>query len=321
VQWRELFSQLQVPWVERGHGLTQGRIGLRCPWCGASDPSYHLSIDEATGLYHCWRVAGHGGVSAPRLLEALGTRRSEAIQLLKEHGWMPGRVTATPGTAAPSSYLKGWERFRPAASDPQALDYLHGRGFPDPSATASLFDLRVGSGRWAQRLWFPLLYDGEVVGFTGRAMGRYEPRYLTETSAAVLYLPSSGAPAADQVNLLIVEGPFDALRLADFVRRHYNPVPLIIVALCGLSMSANKQLQLRALCRMAAHSMIVPDSTVAPTATNKLIITIAGSNPRPLPGHQLVRVLRLQLPPGIDDPGDMSEGDIEQWLMASVGGP
>lgn len=317
LRWRDLLTQLQVPW---GHHHTgRGWISLRCPWCGASDPSQNFGINEEHGGYHCFRVAEHSGKSPYWLLQALGVPTAELDALIERYGGTAApHAPTSPPRHPPSALAQRWERmFRPAADDRAALDYLTARRFDSPVATCDRYDLRVASGRWAGRLWFPLHdIDGLIVGYTGRAMRGQDPRYLTETSEAALYTPRpipEGATTA-----ILVEGPFDALRIADALdtATRRDPAPgygpahpqggaVHVVALCGLSLTG-KHFDLFALSRHLPRFLVALDQTVDEAAANRLIDTLKSR-----------RKYRLPLPVGYDDAAEMTNSEIKTWLWGA----
>jgi hypothetical protein len=244
---------------------------------------------------------GHSGGSPFWLLQALGVRNSDMDELLASFGGVvstPFSERRPPKQAGPFAHR--WDTFQPATFDREALDYLALRGFWRPAATALQFDLRVGFGRWAGRLWFPITYADAIIGYTGRSMRGHQPKYLTEAADTVMYLPSS--PQGAKL-LIIVEGPIDALRLADFMLDRYN---IFVTALCGLAITPTKRLQLLALARLIPYFFVVLDSSVSAVNANRLVTQLAT-----LP---IMGVRRLNLPPGIDDPGEMSGEEVELWL-------
>jgi hypothetical protein len=296
IRWRDLLDHLQVPWTDRGHA-SRGWIQIKCPWCGDHDPSHHLGINEADGHYGCLRSPQHKGRSPYFLLRSLGARSHELARLIEAYG---GTFIAPPPSTKPpaSAIARRWQSFTPASRDRRALDYLSTRKFWNPKRTAETFDLRVGTGRWSGRLWFPLTFGSEIVGFTGRAMNGHEPRYLTESSDTVLYLPTP--LSADARAAVIVEGPIDALKLADSILARYD---LGVAALLGLTLSGSKKSVLMAIAKAVPDLFVALDSTVPAADANRLV-----NEARP------VRFKRLSLPSGIDDPGEMSGEEVDRWL-------
>ena len=309
IRWRELLSSQAIHWVDRGPSITRGNIAIQCPWCGNADPSQHLSLNEESGAYNCWRVTGHGGHSPYYLLRALGIR-GDLTDLITLYGGTSPRIERERPQADLNIFAKRWATFRPAALDAEARDYLRLRGFWNPVRTANRFDLRVASGHHAGRLWFPFYYGNDVAGYTGRSMRGHQIRYMTEAASTYLYLPR--LPYDTDRLILLVEGPLDALRLADATEDRYD---LLTAALCGLSLTPDKRLQLWSLAKLIPQVFIVPDSTVSVQDANRLrkeLHALAYGQ-----GIVEARVRRLDLPPGIDDPGEMTGEDIELWLRAT----
>ena len=320
LRWRDLLTSLQVPW---GHHHTgRGWISLRCPWCGANDPSQNFGINEEHGGYHCFRVAEHSGKSPYFLLKALGVPTAELDQLIERYGGTPGRTYQPPPEPQPAhqpnAHASRWERlFRPAADSREALDYLAERGFKRPVSTCERYDLRTAAGRWAGRLWFPLRdTDEQIVGYTGRAMRGQAPRYFTQTSETTLYAPRPVPEGA--TTAIIVEGPFDALRIADALDTAtpdepapgYSPAypfggAVHVVALCGLSLTGN-HFDLFALSRHLPRFLVALDASVDKGAANQLIRQLKAR-----------RLYRLPLPAGYDDAAEMDNDAIRHWLWGA----
>jgi len=306
-RWRDLLDHLQIAWADRGPNVSHGHLVVRCPWCGASDPSRHLGINEETGAYRCLRSNNHQGRSPYYLLRALGVR-GDIDDLLAEFGGT-GKGTR-PTSLPPRSAIplaQRWERLPPAVTDPEALAYLERRNFPDPARTCREFDLRTGLNTMSRRVWFGLRgLDGAVVGFTGRAIDDWrQPRYYTEAAEPVLYMPR--LPDSRHRLALVVEGPFDALRIADATRRRYN---IFVAALCGLAgVTGNKRLQLAEIARTVPHFAVALDSSVWAVDADAQHVM---DELRAIPA--IGRVTQLPPPPEVADPGEMTDRQVERWL-------
>lgn len=93
-------------------------------------------------------------------------------------------------------------------SDPEAVinvaDYILSRGF----------DIR-GNWMWSpelpDRLIIPFRYEGRIVGYTGRKITDGKPKYLSEQTPG--YVFNLDAQNNDKPNVLVVEGPLDALSI------------------------------------------------------------------------------------------------------------
>jgi len=70
-RWRELFDEHHVRYIERGANVKRGEINIKCPFCGAADPSYHMGVNLESGFWACWRNENHRGKSPLRLIVTL----------------------------------------------------------------------------------------------------------------------------------------------------------------------------------------------------------------------------------------------------------
>jgi hypothetical protein len=295
INFTKILSEERIEWFDRGANTSRGHISIRCPWCGPSDPSHHLSINESTGAYFCYRNSKHAGRSAPWLLKALGVNPRRIDSILASAGIRrtekiePERQREVPQ----------WNRFVPATQSETAIAYMRERGFPDPEQTIKKFDLRVAlNGPNAQRLLFPIIMPSGDIAFTGRALQpNMTPKYLTHESVRKgIYVPK---PIEHPKLALLVEGPFDALKIAAFEPN------ILVIALLGLAMSAEKISQIIACSEGAQFYGVAIDSTEPVSKAYGLI-------------HELsiaVRksAFRCELP-GSKDPGEMSGQEIRAWL-------
>ena len=308
MDWRGLFSAIGVAWHDRGANTSQGHITIRCPWC-RDDPSHHLSIDEESGAYYCFRdPTRHFGRSPYKLLEKLYD--GDKARLLRQYGYS-GRINA-PEIVQPQHFTN-WSKFTSAVESPSALQYLRQRGFQQAANVAANFDLRIAPvGRFATRVLMPFVWEGEVIGFTGRTwvQGR-EPKYLSEdnTSGGAMYLPR--APAKEQT-LLLVEGPMDALKAAA-----YGPSDILPAAILGLALPPLRLERLRQLAS-GRKIMITFDVDQARGQSRHFERTIRrGSFGEKLADRNnpdIGNIVTVKLPYGKKDVGEMEPNEITYWL-------
>lgn len=267
----------------------------------------HLGINEENGWYNCLRNPQHHGRSPYWLLKALGVASNELDYLVTTFGGVSrGSDTPQPARFKQSTLAGEWQRFRPASSDPDTMAYLARRGFATPERTADTFDLRVGTNTRARRLWFKLTnLQGQVTGFTGRAIDAWrQPRYYTEATETGLYMPRQ--PTGSHRQAILVEGPMDALRVAEATQRRRN---LFVAALCGMAITSNKRMQLVEIAKTTPNFAVALDSTVWATDAQRIITEL-----RTIPA--LGKITRLAMPANVDDPGDMTNLQVERWLTA-----
>ena len=147
--------------------------------------------------------------------------------------------------------------------------------------------------------------DGEIIGITGRTFDDWRPgpRYYTEAKEATLYLPR---PLNHHHRLgIITEGPMDALRVADATTRRRH---LLVISLCGLGgVTGARRRQLSRIARSVSSFVFAPDASVPVASAIRMMAEL-----RTVPA--LGRLTRLAMPPGFDDPGEMSATAVVRWL-------
>jgi hypothetical protein len=200
---RKLFDQSRTAWKDRGANCARGHVNVPCPFC-KNDPSYHMSINEVTGEYYCFRNPKHAGHSLAYLFNALGIPKKAydaTLSTFNLKGSLPDRAW-TPDDRDYSSF----RYFTPAEESDEALAYLESRLFSEPKNVCRQFNLKVSvEGEWAGRLILPL-----TVGWTGRSMRSHlNLRYKAHTSQDGYFQYNHHSSSA-----IIVEGAIDAMRIA-----------------------------------------------------------------------------------------------------------
>lgn len=227
MDWIQFFEDNGIDYATRGPNTRKDEISIPCPWCGDDDPSQHLSINLTKGVYGCWRNATHKGASAPRLIAALvgcGMAQARLIAAQYEHAnpddLSQALASLTPTSEAPKPFTR---LTLPADTRPIAKTgiterfwrYLARRHFDDVDGLIARYGLRCClTGRWKDRILIPFYHDGELVGWTARAIGNpvNAPRYLSSGDAIKKTIFNHDHLLGGHV-LFIVEGPFDALKL------------------------------------------------------------------------------------------------------------
>lgn len=309
VDWRGLLSSIRVEWRDRGANCRSGNVNIACPWCG-NDPSFHLAIAEQREAFYCYREPDrHSGRHFIALLVKLGIERAEAIRLINSHMAHSQPIEAPRKAPDMPRIQYGWDRFVSALDSRSAIGYLRERDIPNPEQAIRLFDLRVSlAGTWANRLLIPFQSaQGEVQSWTGRALQNWMvPKYLTRESddSGLLYAPNQDRRGKHC--LVIVEGPFDALKLAIIARTS----PFIVAALTGKQLNAARLLRLRALSEGCDSILVALDADVNTGSRLRIISDIAGT-------LRMRYIGRATLPPGHKDPAEIPSGLVLQWLQAS----
>ncbi|TXH49521.1 MAG: hypothetical protein E6Q97_22555 [Desulfurellales bacterium] len=240
INWLRVLNSAGVEYIERGANVKRGEINIRCPFCGAADPSHHMGLNLTNGWWACWRNQSHRGKSPLRLLvRLLGCSYARACELagitpdyVDPDGFdaVAARVMQRDGLQRVEEVRRDFLTFPPKEVTPitgrgqtrRHWDYLvQVRGFR-PSDIQHLtlsYGILAGVGDyWRDRVMFPYLVNEELVAWTGRAIAESNIRYKDLAVAECLIPPKQtlynhdAALAGGEV-LLVVEGPMDALKL------------------------------------------------------------------------------------------------------------
>jgi hypothetical protein len=305
ILWRQLFDALNIRWIDRGHNIGKGHVNIRCPWCGPSDPSYHLGINEADGAYYCLRShPPHHGRSPYRLLgQGLKVEPYQIDALLRSYS-----DDSPPARTERHIDTTEWDRFESATEHPVAVDYLASRCIDPPRLVARRYDLRYGgnSGLHSWRILLPLHLNGAIIGWTGRAIRDQEPRYRANDPSygASLYIPAFPTEATHTI--VIVEGPFDAIAITD---AYYSTGEIIAIAIEGLNVSPRRLLHLADVIGLVEKPrvllMLDADQDRNTVENFKKLLVRGSTIPHPE---------SFLLPPGFKDAGEMSRDEIRAWF-------
>ena len=209
-----------------------GHVGIHCPEC-PDDDKYHYAMDLSSGKVRgCWRDPAHW-MSGVELIQRLAycshneavdiyhdeislTATSLAAMLKQMEDIMP--TTAVKTKLEPVQMPRSFRLFseNPSHQEKRYHDYLVKRGYDDPASLSYLFDLRwCDDGPFAGRIVFPVKKRRMTYGWTARTIGKAKARYKAgpDHTSMAGFLWESRQAFKDDV-LIVVEGPFDALRVA-----------------------------------------------------------------------------------------------------------
>ena len=328
--WVALLDKHRVEYVDRGANVKRGEINIRCPWCGSADPSHHLGINLENGWYSCWRNrSGHSGKSPLRLIMALlrvSYWQAREIAGLSDDYVDPEGFDAVAarvmgrqiyGNDAPKikrEFIEMDPSFRVITDEIPTRrwwNYLWQRGFDDPTAAAELYHLRAArNGDFSTRVILPYFLDGCLVTWTGRAIARSDIRYRDLSPdesivAAKDTLYNHDAMVKGGNGLVIVEGPFDALKL-DYYGRRFG---VRAVALSTNSVSDQQAYMLE------EHAGKFKDVSVM--MDNKSGFGLVDS----MKLKQRIPVSKahiVQVPFGRGDAGELTGAEVRDWAAALV---
>lgn len=239
INWKRLLDQQGIVYLETGAGVAKGNIVVACPFCGGSDFHY-MGINLTNSWWGCWRNKAHRGKSPVRLLVALlKISYGQALELagLDESFVDPdGYEKIKNNLFSKQDFIeqsesqrvtklempKEFEELNPnKIRTLRFINYLIGRGFPkeDIAELCRFYKLRAAvSGKFKDRIILPYLDGGEVVTWTGRAIGETNMRYLdlsieeSVTQAKRTFYNFNATGRRAKV-LLVQEGPMDSLKV------------------------------------------------------------------------------------------------------------
>lgn len=332
--WRDFLDQYHVPYVTSGHSVARGNVAVRCPWCGPEDPSTHMGISLDGKGWGCWRRSDHRGRQPARLVAALlNCSMERAYQIVGISSNIIGEdflaqvnnTLAPPGEPERAGKLAMPDEFRLLAGRPSARpynNYLRKRGFADPASLARDFDLRYCTrGPYHGRIIFPIRFQGELMSWSGRSIYPTEPMRYKVLSSKPERAEKEGLGLARGPNshyllfydelvkakaraLYICEGPFDALKIMVLGRPHG------VVATC-LFTNAPTIEQVDLLYDLAprfAERYLLLDRDMFYMAV-RVSSELSGLDLKP-----------VMLPPGVKDPGELTDGLFQQLVFGSARG-
>lgn len=330
--WKRFCSQHRIPYVERGPNVGRGNINIRCSFCGENDPSEHMGLSLKFGYWGCLRNAAHRGKEPTRLIRQLlhcseeearrlaGIKESVAVST-NELSDSLSKLKAALGVAVEEIFptelklLPEFKQLDPSSplATPYVL-YLKERGYRDAQIAwlAKHYKLHYATkGLYRQRIIVPI-YDryGDLLSWTARTIKPdVQPRYRTlrvfkggedpppyakiASNHTVLGLPVLWA-APNPRALIIVEGPFDALKVTAF------GAALGVYATClfGLNVYPAQIAELQELAgRFDQVYLLLDEDAVFQRLRLMEALKSVGVKP-------------LKMPPGTDDPGALSGGEI-----------
>lgn len=247
--WLAFLKSRRIQFVTDGH--SKGNIGVACPYCGSADRGFHLGISLQGKGWHCWRNKSHAGVRPHRLIQVLlrcsyfEAQRivgdGPAFNLLDDSSFrkhVASVFSSEVNQIEEPIALKFPKELRKLGDDNGVsrffLDYLCDRGYKRKQALelCEFYGLRYAiSGDYSYRVILPIWMQEGLVTWTGRSIQKnVEPRYRTLSNnkekagngpLAIRSIKNclwnyQGLIEEPKKALVLVEGPFDALRLDYF---------------------------------------------------------------------------------------------------------
>ena len=244
INWERLLTQANIEYKFQGKN-----IYCQCPLCGNADGGMHMGISLAGNAWGCWRNKDHRGRSPVRLLMALlkvSYTTARDMAGLDEQYVDPDGYEAIKHTLFNSKEDKTEDRgtehhvdsgleFLPDFMEisekrlrtAKFYQYLVGRGFHAAHINDLCRDYKLRAavaGKYKDRVIVPYIMERRIVSWTGRAVGATSLRYLDLSKEESITPPKEmlynhNCTRRGGKVLLVVEGPFDALKLDFYGKR------------------------------------------------------------------------------------------------------
>ncbi len=222
---QEMFREWGVNSTTTGKHSREGWVNTDCPQCGTGSNKFHLGFNLAGRYFNCWRC----GYIPVRKVLTLWKVPEEAIR----------SFGAVRPLHLPKQIVAGRlkEPVGRAPLLPVHRRYLKRRGF-DPAELERVWGLE-GLGLlpvlpW--RLYIPILFRGQRVSWTTRAVGKAQPRYISAAQEEEAVPHKSLIYGLDfcRDSMIIVEGPADVWRIGPgagaLLGSAYTPAQVQLIA-------------------------------------------------------------------------------------------
>lgn len=321
MNWTGFLDDYSIEYVTRSRNTRRGEISIQCPFCGDDDPSMHCGISLEKDAWGCLRDPSHRGLMPHRLVAALlGISNKQADTIVKRYSRtdptqfifnplnlddkpftevLPKATLVSPELQPPSE----WSAIKAMGSTCRFWRYLQMRGFHAPAAVIEDYRLKCClTGRWKDRLIFPLYHDERLIGWTGRALVNPlgAPRYLASGDAIKKTLFNYDGLTGGKL-LFLCEGPFDAMKLD-----HYGKARLTH-ATCGFGtqLSIDQIYLIRQLTKRYDRVIVMFDFGAFAPASIAADWIWRGN------------VVNWTVPEGFKDPGELKPDDVHSLITAA----
>lgn len=299
MDWIRFLDENNIHYITRGPNTKRGEVSIQCPICGEDDPSEHLGINLNSGKWGCLRDQSHRGTSSRTLIKALLHVNSNIAEDVRRQYSRPDPNDLESALEALTGEAEDvGKQARKQSCEPEFLDfspikprgvtkkfftYLQDRGFDNPTEMIDRYQLRCAlTGRYQNRIILPVSLNDELLGWTSRLVGHSAtaPRYLmsSEDVKATVYNYDELKKGGER--LFIVEGPFDALKMDNFmVENNYNIgaayasenmqiMPFRVTCTFGTSPTISQLALLRGLVKKYSEAYVLFDQGAEGPASN-----------------------------------------------------
>jgi hypothetical protein len=318
MDWVRFLDENNIPYVTRGPNTKRGEVSIKCPMCGDDDPSEHLGINLQTKAWGCHRDPSHRGKSTHFLIRAIlrcsiqqakfiSTQYNKAdpdtldAMLASLQDTDPPDIEAKPVDLEP--YFKTFHKIKSRGFTSRFFRYLQARGYENPHDIINTFELRCAlAGTYKDRIIMPVRHNGELYGWTSRALGapRNAPRYLMSSELVKATVFHFDTVKKGGTRLFVVEGPFDAMRIND-----HSYADVHATCTFGTSPTISQIALLRTLVKKFDQTFVLFDEGAEGPAINLA---------------EWINARAAYLPKGVKDPGDLNTKRIVELLKPGFNG-
>lgn len=331
MDWQRFLEENNIHFVSRGPNTKRGELSIQCPMCGEDDPSEHLGINPVTGKWGCHRDSSHRGKASRTLIKAiLGCSSQQSQLIVKQYSHSDpdtleaalavleadnnNSVTHDEDVAKMARHqqmgpqFKDFYQIKPRGITRRFYDYLENRDLDDVPSLIARYELKCAlTGRYKDRVIIPVRHSGELVGWTSRAIAvvRDAPRYLASSEDVKTTVFNYDGLKAGGERLIIVEGPFDAIKLDNHSFTHEARVKFRATCTFGTSPTISQLAVLRSLVKAYDEAWVLFDQ---------------GADG---PGAELAEWIgarQAYLPDNFDDPGELKARQLECLALVNFEG-
>ena len=303
--WEHFLQSNRIDYEQEG-----GRnIKTHCPFC-SDDPSKHMIISTEGRGWKCWRdTRRHSGVNPTKLVAALlrcsyaeaaritGSETPDTTNFLdRVKSLLTEQKLELPKLQVPSEF----RIFSDKPSCRPFLNYLKQRGHTLDDALAYNLKYAV-NGQFSGRIIFSMYLNKQLIGWTGRAIGSREPRYLTNGAHNHSLMWFDKLKCNPAKVLLICEGPFDALKV------NVLGAPSIKATCFGTTMPSSNQVNLLyELAPLFDHAFLMLDD-----GTTSIAMEV-------LSQLRSIGIRFAKLPEGVKDPGELTKKQLHLTIKTAL---
>jgi len=329
-EWLSFLNARGIEYATSGPNVSRGHVAVKCPWCGAADPSQHMGISLEGAGWACWRNREHRGRKPARLVQALlNCRMDQAYEIVGGinvpsdfMSQVAAQLTKREDVAVDLRTLKMPKEFKPFRNLPSArpfIAYLKERGYTQKQILhmSETYDMSYCvAGPFKYRIIFPVIHKYRLISWVGRTISTSNLRYKALTvdpdkakadnTPVAVDLNTNYVLWYDQLKewdadtLVICEGPFDSLRVNELGDG------LGIASTCVFTSSpSDAQIEiLYELLPRFKRKYLMLDRGTLPTA-----MKILSRMPRS-------EIKIVELPSHLKDPGEMQMADLKNLDLA-----